>query len=298
MCKYDIILLTESRLENPIIGDAYTDNVLLEADILTEALVKKGLKVGRFDWARDDVDWSQSRFLLFRTTWDYHEKWDQFSAWLESTKNKSQFINPINTIRWNLDKRYLLELAEKGVNIAKTQLFEIGEKASLKDSFNAFAKEEIVIKPLISAGGRHTYRIDKSNIDKYEELFLELLKKEAMLMQEFQRNVVTSGEISLMFFGGRYTHSVLKLAKKGEFRVQDDFGGSVHDHVASEEEISFAKHAIAQVEPIPIYGRVDVFRDNDGNLALAELELIEPELWFRNHPEAADVLAEVISTYK
>ena len=33
-----------------------------------------------------------------------------------------------------------------------------------------------------------------------------------------------------------------------------------------------------------IYGRVDVFYDNDNLLSLGELELIEPELWFRKHP--------------
>jgi glutathione synthase/RimK-type ligase-like ATP-grasp enzyme len=298
MLEYDIILLTESRYENPKQENAYTDNVLLEDKILTDSFLKRGLKVGRFDWNRNDIDWSQARFLLFRSTWDYHEKWDEFSKWIVNTQKKTQFINPIDIIKWNFDKRYLLELADKGVNIAKTELFEIGQKPSLKSIFQAFAKEEIVIKPLISAAGRHTYRINKETLEDHEDLFIKLLEKEAMMVQEFQHNILSSGEVSLMFFGGRYTHSILKIAKKGEFRVQDDFGGSVHDYEASKEEIAFAKHVIEQVNPVPAYARVDIFKDNAGDIALAELELIEPELWFRNHPEAADVLADVISTYK
>ena len=35
--------------------------------------------------------------------------------------------------------------------------------------------------------------------------------------------------------------------------------------------------------------------DNNNELSLSELELIEPELWFRNYPEAAKNLAEEIS---
>jgi hypothetical protein len=32
-------------------------------------------------------------------------------------------------------------------------------------------------------------------------------------------------------------------------------------------------------------------RDNDGRLAVMELELIEPELWLRLHPAAAEAFA-------
>ena len=41
-----------------------------------------------------------------------------------------------------------------------------------------------------------------------------------------------------------------------------------------------------------VYARIDVVRDNDGKLSLCELELIEPELWFRNNPDAATILAK------
>jgi hypothetical protein len=42
---------------------------------------------------------------------------------------------------------------------------------------------------------------------------------------------------------------------------------------------------------------VDAVWDNNDNLALAELELIETELWFRNHPEAAEKLADAVAKY-
>jgi hypothetical protein len=34
--------------------------------------------------------------------------------------------------------------------------------------------------------------------------------------------------------------------------------------------------------------------DNNDKPSLSELELIEPELWFRNYPKAAELLAEEI----
>lgn len=92
-----------------------------------------------------------------------------------------------------------------------------------------------------------------------------------------------------------YTHGILKIAKEGDFRVQDDYGGTVHDYQATAEEIAYAEHAVKSCPEMPVYARVDVFLDNQNRLALAELELIEPELWFRNHPEAADELAKGIA---
>jgi hypothetical protein len=92
--------------------------------------------------------------------------------------------------------------------------------------------------------------------------------------------------------GGRYTHAVRKIAKTGDFRVQDDHGGRVEVYEASTEEIEFGLLALEVCPYNPIYARIDIVRDNLGNLSLCELELIEPELWFRNNPSAADELAK------
>ena len=80
-------------------------------------------------------------------------------------------------------------------------------------------------------------------------------------------------------------------------RVQDDFGGSVEKYTAKKEEINFAEKALTACPFPPLYARVDVFYDNSNCLALGELELIEPELWFRNHPQAATLLAEAVVNY-
>jgi len=115
-----------------------------------------------------------------------------------------------------------------------------------------------------------------------------------MILQPFQHNIVSKGEISFVIINGEFTHAVLKNAKKGDFRVQDDFGGTVQQYTPTEKEISFAEKTVKACKELPIYARVDAFLDNNNKLALAELELIEPELWFRNNPESADKLAIAI----
>jgi hypothetical protein len=113
-----------------------------------------------------------------------------------------------------------------------------------------------------------------------------------MMLQEFQHNVISRGELALMLFDGKYSHALIKRAKEGEFRVHDDYGGSVDEYLASPNEIKSVERVIAVCDPIPVYARVDVIWDNNNKLCVSELELIEPELWFCFFPHAAELFAD------
>ena len=61
------------------------------------------------------------------------------------------------------------------------------------------------------------------------------------------------------------------------------------------EQVEFAERALAACDEMPAYGRVDLVRLDDGSLAVMELELVEPELWLRLYPPAADAMAAAIA---
>lgn len=294
MRKYDVIILTDPRYIDESKADQYSKNVYLEDNLLKEALEKLGLKVSRKSWDDPNFDWSSTSFAIFRTTWDYFDRYPEFSVWLDHVSKLTTLLNSEKLIRWNIDKHYMKDLQNEGVHICETYFIEQGESASLSELVNRHHLTDFVIKPCISGGSRHTYKIHRENRHEYEELFSKLISEEAMMLQPFQQNIVDRGEISIMVMNGKYTHAILKVAKEGDFRVQDDFGGSVYDYTPSPEEIKYAENAVKSCIEMPIYARVDVFLDNQNKLALAELELIEPELWFRNHPEAALELAKGI----
>ena len=111
-----------------------------------------------------------------------------------------------------------------------------------------------------------------------------------VLFQEYMFNI-SEGEISLIMIGNEFTHAVKKTAKKGDFRVQDDHGGKVEIYNPNKHEINFAKECLKVIPFSPLYSRIDIIYDNNNKPSLAEIELIEPELWFRNNPSAADKLA-------
>ena len=292
--KFDVTMVTQSDYLQPKEVDGYVGNVLLEDKLVRSALEKVGLKVDRTSWD-DTRDWSSTRIILFRAIWDYFHRWDEFSKWLDSVEDTSTGINPFSLIKWNAHKFYLDFLSQAGVKIPPTIFLERSDNRSLKDSLVNVDWEEVVLKPAVSGAGRHTYRFAKKDTDQFEGIFRDLITNEDVLLQEFQPSIQDRGEAALMFIDGQYTHAVLKRAKKGDFRVQDDFGGSVEDYNPTKEEVQLARRIISLCPEPAIYGRVDLFWDQEGEILLGELEVIEPEMWFRNYPKAADLLAEAVA---
>ncbi len=291
---FDFTILTDNRYVDPTVITEYIKNILLEDQLVLDELKYRGYKVQRLSWDDSEMDWTATRYIIFRTTWDYFDRFAEFTEWLEKVRNKTTLMNSEALILWNLDKHYLAELEMKGVNIPPTFFIEKGNAHSLKELFEQSGWSKAILKPVVSGAARHTYVIEHRTLQQLEKLFKELITEESLMLQEFQHNIMSGGEISLILFNGEYSHSVLKKAKSGDFRVQDDFGGTVHDHSASDDEIAFAVKCLSHCPELPIYARVDLIRDNQNALALGELELIEPELWFRKDPNAAVLFADAL----
>ncbi len=290
----DIALVTERRYENPTDVSGYVANILEEDRLLSAALQERGWSTQRVDWSREDVDWSAYRGVVLRTTWDYFERFEAFEAWLDRLQGHGGVLNPLPTIRWNLDKHYLGELAAAGVPTIATQFVERGSDRSLASVIAAQGWDEVVTKPAVSGAARQTYRVRADQVQAHEAGFAELVEHEAMLVQPFMPGIVAHGEVTVVVMNGRPTHAVCKRAKAGDFRVQDDHGGTVHAHVATEAQLKVAAQAVEACAATPVYGRVDMVTGPDGVPQVMELELIEPELWLRFEPSAAAAFADAI----
>lgn len=300
--KIDIALLTARRYlaTKAPEGDWYLDNILHDDRLLQTALEKLGLTSERVDWSDPREDWSRFRCVVFRTTWDYFDRFGEFSAWLDRVQLLTRLCNAPSIIRWNMDKHYLADLDAKGVSVVRSKFIERGTMLRLHDLLDETGWDEAVIKPCVSGGARHTYRVNRANATQLHATIQGLLAAEAFLLQPFEPAIMEQGEDSLMMFEGRFSHAVRKVAKPGDFRVQDDHGGTVHACQPTAEQITLAERAMAACQTMPTYGRVDMVQGEArqtaaGHDTVMELELIEPELWLRLHPAAATSFAEAIA---
>ena len=297
MKEFDVVLLTDSRYVNPKKIDPYIQNVLKEDRLVMDGLEKLNLRTIKKDWNDTNFNWSSTKSAIFRSTWDYFDQFSNFRNWLDIVKDQCYLINPYGQINWNLDKHYLLDLQKLDLPIVESIFVSKKTQLNLETISKSKNWKDIVIKPTISGAARHTYHLKNDEIKKFQDKWLSLTNNEDFMVQEFQKNILSTGEIAVMLFGGEYSHSVLKKAKKGDFRVQDDFGGSVEIINPSLEIIELAEKTVKSLKTMPLYARVDIIFDNDSNPVISELELIEPELWFRFKEESAYKLAEIVKDF-
>ncbi|MGY8690993.1 MAG: hypothetical protein ACKVHP_25045 [Verrucomicrobiales bacterium] len=101
-----------------------------------------------------------------------------------------------------------------------------------------------------------------------------------MMLQPFIPDVIATGEHSLFYFGGQFSHCVLKTPTTGDFRVQEEHGGLIETAVPAKDLLAAGQRVIDAIGTSLLYARVDLVRMPDGAPALMEVELIEPSLYF------------------
>ncbi len=287
----EVALVTERRYEAPRKQTPYTANILEEDRLLSEALARRGISTRRVDWSRADVDWGSFAAIVVRTPWDYFDRFEAFTAWMDRLQSHPCVLNELETLRWNIDKHYLADLEDAGLPIVPTTFVERGKGISLAAAMASLGCDAAVYKPAVSGAARETYRVLPGTSAQHAERFAALTQERAMMVQPFMPSILAQGEVTVVAMAGRPTHALVKRAKPGDFRVQDDHGGTLHAHTPAPDELALTQAAMRVRGPVPVYGRVDMVRDSLGTARIMEVELIEPELWLRLHPPAAEAFA-------
>lgn len=237
-------------------------------------------------WNDPHISWQDFDAVVLRSTWDYHLHQQAFLDWLDRLTHLGvQFLNPAALVRWNANKVYLRELQEKGIPIIPTCFLTHPERHLLPEVLAEMGFEGVV-KPSVSAAAHHTYRISGSLPEGVQTALMNLPEDVDLLVQPFMPEIQNPGEHSLIFFNGRFSHAVLKTPSNGDFRVQGMHGGRFSGTEVSGDLIAQAQQVLTALPEIPLYARVDGLV-RGGQFLLMEIELIEPHLFLRTHPDAA-----------
>lgn len=244
-------------------------------EVEAAALLRAGLSVEARPWT-EAGDLTGFDLVTPLVAWGYHEDPPRWHALLDRLEREAiPTLNPVSLLRWNSDKRYLAELGAKGIHVIPTRLVEQLDEAGLADARKEFG-QELVIKPPVSASAHGTHRLGPN-----DPLPADTLGRE-MLVQPFLGSVAEEGEYSVLLFGGHFSHAIVKRPRPGDYRVQPHLGGTEQRCDPPEGAIQLAHVALAAAPAETAYARVDMVRDNQGQLAIIELELIEPALWLQH----------------
>lgn len=275
--------------------------------LLVSALRRRGVAVSSAVWTRPEQWRADPGMVLIRSCWDYHLRPDDFLRWLRGLRDRGVVVlNPPPIVEWNLDKRYLLGLADAGVDVGiPTVILEresgIDAIPRLDDTGDGAAHDwtSVVVKPTISASAHDTWRTAWPPTGAALDRLRSALERGPVLVQPFLPEIAHEGETSLVFLAGRFSHAVVKRPAAGDFRVQEEHGGSSRAAVAAPHVVEYGRGVLAAAarlcgaEPETIlYARVDVLAARRPRLM--ELELIEPTLYLVHCAAAPDRLADEI----
>ena len=262
--------------------------------LAAEELEQAGVAVSSAVWDSAGVNWPSFDCVVIRSAWDYHLKPDGYRKWIRGFEPDRRLLwNPPAAVLENMNKRYLTVLATKGVNVVPTRYLVAPGEPRLQALLEEYGWDEAVVKPAVSASALGTWRTSLTTASVDQARFAEQASDQDTLVQPYLPEIAAPGEWSFIFFGGRYSHAVLKKPAPGDFRVQRHHGGHA---TAAEPDPALVDQAEAILRAIGhefLYARLDGI-DRGGRFMLMEAEVNEPYLFIGLSKGAAGRFAEAI----
>ncbi len=266
--------------------DAIHDDVDLPLQIV--AFADSGIDLVQAPWEDRTIDWDSFDLVVVRSPWNYVDCLDEFRQWLDARRPMTTIHNAVSLIEWNMDKRYLADLAARGVPVVPTAFVQSIDE--FQSAIASAGSSEIVVKPSVSAGSRLTGRFAFGDLAA-EELAKRILSEGVTVMvQPFASRIDVQGEIGTVLFDGVVSHSFHKapLLAEGGALVGGEYREEITAIVAPDDVLAVVTIASTVATKIArergwlaaneelLYGRYDVVRLDDGSPALLEAELFEP----------------------
>ena len=252
---------------------------------LVGALKDLGADAESVAWG-EELDWREYDAAVIRSTWDYIDDPAGFVEVLGHIQSVCRLFNPLEMVRWNMDKSYLLDLQKRNVPVVPTVPLGDWTEDHAKD-LQGRGWSECVMKPTIGAGGFGLKRMQTRDV------VLEKPSAPARLVQPLINSVKDEGEWGFTFIGGEFSYALLKKPASGDYRVHEIYDGTTREAKPTVRDLDQASEILRMLDINPLYVRMDLVRI-DGLLSVMELELIEPMLYFHLAPHAPQRLAEAL----
>jgi len=274
-----------------------TATAALGADIdlepLLHALGRARIEADAPCWDDPDVAWAEYDLAVLRSPWDYVERYEEFIGWIEATEDHVRVLNPSSVVRWNTDKHYLADLAQRGLPVVPTEFFRPGQARPRLSGRTG----DLVVKPAISAGSRDTmWHSDPGAAEAHAGELLAAGR--AVMVQPFLDGITTYGETGLVYFDGAFSHAFRKAPILALDAPPTD-GFFAHEEITprvpTDAERRVGDAAIASCDADLLYGRVDLVPGPDGQPLVMELELAEPSYFVDQAPGSADRFAAALA---
>lgn len=274
-------------------GDAFEHDLQVAA--IRPAFAAAGLDLVELEWRAPLADFNGIELVMLGSSWDYQDHPAEFLAKLKALDRAGIVVcNSPALVEWNMDKKYLQDIAKGGASIIPTLWTDNPDRAEIVAAFEHFDCDRLVVKRQVGAGGMGQHLFTKTDLPADDWR----MGHKAMI-QPFLPAIKQEGELSFVFIDGEFSHAIRKMAAAGEYRIQSLYGGREEVFEPNEADIDTAHKVVASMPgEAPLYARIDMVRartdSNDGALVLMEAEAVEPYLYPEQGPHLGKRLADAI----
>jgi len=267
---------------------------------LLAALQARGHTVDPVRWDDPSVTWEEYDCLIVRSCWQYHTNRAAFRDWIDTVEQAdAHVLNAPDVLRWNMHKSYLRDLDRREVSVVPTEYITQGSTQDLSTILERTGWTDAVVKPVVGTSAHDVWRVQTPVTPAAATRFRDQRSDTDVLVQPFVP-AVTEGELSMVFFGGEFSHAYRTVPATADFRAHPNFGASVEPADPSaplldqaRAVVTTAGTALGMDASAFVYARVDGV-ERDGAFELMELELVEPYLGLMMSDRGVDRFVEAI----
>lgn len=281
--------MTEVRVGLAVTGPTWDDG-----DPLVVGLRGLGLDAVQVAWDDPRSDWASFDCVLVRSPTSYQERHGEFLAWADRAASSTELWNPVELLRWNIHRKYLLDLEARGVPVLPTVVLKSDSAATIAEVCSGRGWERVVLKPATSAGGLGVVVVDGGSTDGQDQLVMRLRFGD-VVVQPYVDTIHSEGELRVGMILGEPVAAVRRLPVADDFGVQAHRMGPVEQLTPSEDAAAVAQAALRTLGRRTLHARVDLLLV-DGEWRVVELQLIEPDRMLRDMPQTGASLLEALAS--
>jgi glutathione synthase/RimK-type ligase-like ATP-grasp enzyme len=266
------------------------DELFEEDKLLQRGFEAQGFEAVPVEWNRPDIDWNEFDIALIRSTWDYLDEQGLFLQVLSQIEASTcKLFNPLEAVRWNIDKHYLFDLERWGVPIIPTYLASNVETHVLHHIFAEKEWQTAIIKPMVGLAASYTHKVTLDQLEGTLRTLKVNHPEQEFMMQPFIESIVNEGEWSFIYFNQKLSHVLLKKPAPNDYRVQGIYGGTIQRADPHPDDLVQTQAVLNKLPFDILQARLDFVRV-DGTLSVIEVELIEPIFSFNLVPQGIERL--------
>lgn len=283
-----------------------------ETALLKEALAKRGIRTKLVTWEDNSVKWGETTLAINRVVSSYVFNPEKFIEWSKKVEKNTILWNSSQVIEWNIHKKYLIELFDSGIPVPELHFIPKNTSKNIAEILDEFPFDDFVLKPCVCNGsiGLRRFQPDSTELESH---FRNLIKNGYqqdfeftdrvfeyppgdILIQRYVPEIKTHGEASLFYFGGGFSHAVLKKPKSGDFRAHTIWGAAVDHYIPSTKEIEVGLDSLNIVGHPIEFARIDMIPTKPVPLII-EVELIDPFFFFEFAAGTVDLYADHVQNF-